>query len=279
MKKLIIILYTICIFISCSEKSVSDVNIPISIPEKPESGELILAKDIGNYAEYFTSTDYSVGITSIKDNPRCKECIYAFEGPNTDVVTKSSLIENQYYVSINGKDVFTPEVKSGTDASIHDMFGQKLSFKFTPKHHSIRSSSGVSQTASINAPELLSITNPVYEQLDELYPLCDYKNFIVEWNKDANNSNGVVVLVMWAGTMMFGNSYENVLVRNIDCIPDNGKAILPESIFDGIPDTALCFLILIRGDVSNVELDDDLTYQISAKTQVVLPFVLVREVV
>ena len=266
--------------IACSaakESRHQTAEINILIPETPQSVENILSWDFGNYLRYYDNFDYSVGITSSKYNPRCKEFIYAFEGPNTKAITKSDTERPQIEVLFNGQDYLSPDVKSNTSSDIHGLFGRRLKISLTNK--ASRNTKQVKTiTTELAAPEILEVTNPLYDAEDDLIPLCDYENFVVEWNQDSNNTNGVIVLVLWAGSMMFGDSYDNVLIRNVDCVPDTGFAVLKEDLFDGIPDTALCFLLMLRGDIENVQIDD-CVYQLSARTQVVLPFVLVREMV
>ena len=48
-------------------------------------------------------------------------------------------------------------------------------------------------------------------------------------------------------------------------------------VFDGIPDTALCYISLLRGNVENIPIGD-YSYKVMGESYAVLPFVLVRHI-
>jgi len=131
--------------------------------------------------------------------------------------------------------------------------------------------------ANLYVPKLIQIENPVVSSEDEEYPLCYYRDFVLEWNRDDDNSNGVMVAVEWTGTMIFGESHPDAYIRNTGHFDDTGIANLPKELFEGIPDTALCFLTILRGDIDNIVVDES-SYKVYGESHAVLPFILIREI-
>jgi len=133
-------------------------------------------------------------------------------------------------------------------------------------------------------PELLQITSPNIEIPDDLLPYCYYENFSLGWNADPQNENGLVVVVEWNGTDLYGNEYKEY-VRNADIIKtDNGKSVLNNKLFDGIPHGALVNIQLIRGniEVTGLIIDnatgEEEEFVFVAASQAILPIILVREI-
>jgi len=138
-------------------------------------------------------------------------------------------------------------------------------------------------STTMYVPELLEITSPHIATAEELLPYCYYKNFVLGWNADTQNKNGLVVVVEWNGKDIYGNEYKEY-VRSVDIITnDNGRAVLNNALFDGIPQGALASIQLIRGNIENIEgfingegLPEEFT--LVAGSQVILPFIMVREI-
>lgn len=63
-----------------------------------------------------------------------------------------------------------------------------------------------------------------------------------------------------------------------DLLYDTGEAFLNPDIFNGIPDTALCTLTILRGNVENV-LINDYSCKIAAETHQSIQFILIRNVI
>lgn len=82
-------------------------------------------------------------------------------------------------------------------------------------------------------------------------PLCYYDNFIIEWNEDAANENGVVVIAEWTGCTMHGHPQATYLA-NATLVDDTGLATLDTDLFEGIPDEASVDLWLIRGNINTM---------------------------
>ena len=86
---------------------------------------------------------------------------------------------------------------------------------------------------------------------DNPMPLCYYSDFLLEWNEDTKNKNGVMVVAEWTGSLL-GESSQNKRVVNVDIVEDKGRAVLNEKLFDSIPDGALVSLWLVRGNMMTI---------------------------
>lgn len=112
---------------------------------------------------------------------------------------------------------------------------------------------------------------------DNPIPLCYYQDYVVRWNQDLLNSNGIIILVNWTGSMVFGEDYPYANVTHVIGVPDSGETVLGEHMFDGIPDAAYCKLLLLRGDIDTIRVED-IDISIIAETHDILNFVLIRNI-
>jgi hypothetical protein len=76
----------------------------------------------------------------------------------------------------------------------------------------------------------------------------------------------------------FTRSHDRFLLIDDDVyhIGASLKEVLNYKLFDDIPDNALCYITLVRGNLENIELEDDKTYLAAGESHAVLPFVLIR---
>lgn len=231
--------------------------------------------DYGKYADFFSEPDATIGISSSRYYQLGDETVFAFYDPVENVSTKGANYDDHAFdIQINGINVFSPNTKSG-NGSIVNLFGNSITFNldcFGPGTKSMNANE-----VQLYAPEIVRIQFPNVPSEDNRYPLCYYKDFIVRWNADSNNVNGVVILVKWNGTMVFGNDYSSSYVYHTICVPDTGSFELDECMFEEIPDAAYCHLYLIRGDVENIEINET-NIRLLAESHDVLDFVLVRNV-
>ena len=86
-------------------------------------------------------------------------------------------------------------------------------------------------------PKIVRISFPEVVSEDNRYPLCYYKDFVVRWNEDSANKDGIVVFVKWSGIMVFGEDYSSSYIYHIVRVPDSGSTVLDETMFEGIPDS------------------------------------------
>lgn len=120
------------------------------------------------------------------------------------------------------------------------------------------------------------------EEIYLLSPACEdgillgaVDNFILQWNKDEKNDNGVIVIVEWAGRVLFGAQHPNVIVRRIDLFPDTGECVLPREMFDGIPDTAYCHMTIMRGN-AQVYLSDGYSFTEGGESHAGISFAAIK---
>ena len=85
---------------------------------------------------------------------------------------------------------------------------------------------------------------------------CDANNFVLEWNAVPENTNGVFILVRWYGHCTDDSTedqYQGSFIQNADLVEDNGHCVLNPQLFDGIPESALINISIIRGSVETIE--------------------------
>jgi len=230
--------------------------------------------DFGKYGLFTEEADATIGISSSRYYPLGEERIMAFYDPTERVSTKAE-DNHAYNIKINDKNVFAPFTRS-SHGSIKEMFGGKVRFDLSAFGSSTKS--GGANITELYAPQIVRIEFPRVTVEEDLNPLCYYKNYIVRWNKDEDNANGIIIIVKWNGIMAFGEDYPSSYIQRLVCVPDTGEAELEELMFDEIPDAAYCSLYVLRGDVDNVNIDDE-TYRLLAETHDVVNFILVRNIV
>lgn len=229
--------------------------------------------EIGKYAEMFRDSCETIGISSSRYYPLGEETVLAFYDPWDQIQTKGGTPGIDVgKIKINGHCLFTPATKAGS-GNITALFGNSVTFnvsEFAPV-----TKSGNSDNIALYAPQIVRIEFPSVNNEDELFPLCYYQNFVVKWNKDTNNENGIAILIKWNGSMAYGEDYASSYVYHSICVPDNGIAELPTSMFTGIPDAAICELYVLRGDVESLEMNEN-NLRLLAESHDVLSFILVR---
>jgi len=108
-----------------------------------------------------------------------------------------------------------------------------------------------SYTYTIQSATPINIIRPAIDNCNPI-PLCYYDNFIVEWNSDTQNQNGVVVVAEWNGATI-SQSPQNISIASVDIVDDTGIAALDTAIFRNMPDEALVNLWLIRGNLITID--------------------------
>ena len=229
---------------------------------------------LGKYSNYLEETDYSIGVSSSRFSPKEKENISAFFEPyphNHGIKSLAHITNND--ITINGDKIFVSKRKR-TAGEVYEMFGRHMNFAIRGTTPMTKGDDCLS--IELYAPEIVRIESP-YAVAEGLIPLCYYQNFTVKWNSDENNTNGVVIVIAWDGSMLFGDDYQSSMVYQIVCVPDSGSAELDESMFEGIPDAAVCRMYVIRGDIENLEIDET-NYQLMVRTNDSSRFILIRNI-
>lgn len=284
----IIMIMTVSVLITCCsssnpqdnetpETSGSQINLaPIDYSfYDPVYIDTLMTDDLGKYIDYVAQTDYIAGISSSKNNPLEKELIYTFSETSDYITTKTGSTPPAFNIKINGTQVGS---HAETKASAHweSIYGSHVYFEISAGSAMTRSASA-SETVDMYIPELIKVTSPIMQNESDMYPLCYYDGFTVRWNGDPENTNGVLVVIEWFGSMVFGDHNPNAYIRRTDRVDDTGEAVLSKDMFDDIPDTAICHLTLLRGNLENV-IADDYSFKLFGESHQNFPFILIRNI-
>ncbi|MDR2065196.1 MAG: hypothetical protein LBP85_05760 [Prevotellaceae bacterium] len=290
--KTIVVIAVSSIFASCTQepsiKSISKISIKKDNFWNLQSSDIILAKNVGKYADIYVPSDFYAVISAQKNDPLQDVFYSSYNGKNKNIAeTQSSQTStNIFSVTANTielktiDDIQISQKKSEKEEDLSSLYGKNVKFSIRNANHTQSVSSSTSDTTvSMYVPELIEIFSPSVLTKEDMYPLCYYENFILRWNADENNENGVAIIVTWTGSMAFGQDHPNISIRRTDVVPDNGSAVLNSHLFDDIPDTGIILLTLARGNVENIGLQDNYyKYQILSETHAVLPLILIRNI-
>lgn len=225
----------------------------------PKIESSYLVGDYGVYVDYFTETDNLIGLSSSKPGPLNNHRISGYAGPTYRSQTKTD-IAPEFNVTINGE--FFPEsaFTKSPASDLKSKFGAVAQFTIIPQN-ATKSSEG-NTTIEMYIPKEITITNPSLKIDDNYLPLCYYDGFQLEWNKDDSNTNGVD---------------PETHVRRTCILDDTGSGVIPADLFEGIPDTAVCHMTVLRGNIETLTLDDS-SYKIQAESHEFMTFILIREI-
>lgn len=228
--------------------------------------------DLGKYEQFFEKHDAQIGILSDGSKKDGEERISAYYKPPKSE-TKSSYSNLASAIRVNGFNLFS-SLTPKDERLVKDMFGGNISFSVSGEDSATKATQ---DHYSLYSPAILRIAAPQYMPRTGNSPICYYQDFVVRWNADRNNENGVLIIVRWMGSMLFGKDYSFQVCHTVR-VPDNGQTVLDESMFEGIPDTAYCHLFLVRGNLEDFEIDQ-IDYQLLTETHDLINFVLVRNIV
>lgn len=233
-----------------------------------------VATEYGNAFDMVMQADYTACLSAQKPDPFDNDIIDMYNGAGYRCDDTRSMPDSRspYRVEINGLDMESDDAtRSGDLAAIYGSQSQ-----FSLYNRAATRSEEPDTIVNMYVPALINITVPAVTSPSNSYPLCYYRDFVIRWNADPQNTCGVVVVIEWTGMMAFGSSNPNAYIRRTDVVAqDGGYAKLEEDIFDGIPDTAMVYITLLRGGVENMAIDD-VTYKVMAETHASMPFVLIR---
>lgn len=101
----------------------------------------------------------------------------------------------------------------------------------------------------------ITIIRPYVEEC-AIIPKCYYEDMEIEWTGDSNNTQGIIVLIQWTGTVLDGEGNREA-IYNVCLLEDSGVATLDNAMFDNIPDQAYVTMFLIRADILQVQENDE----------------------
>lgn len=284
MKKIdiaVLLCFLVFSFASCTKSEVEveeEVNlegVTVTVSEDSYMSNRTVVKlhgDPGVYSAIFEDADVRIGIASFRYEQTGLGKTIAFYDPKEESL-RESVFAGKF--KLNGEDFFSIASKSD-DNSLAEMFGEVVRLDLSGL--GLATKGPDIGNVDMYVPTPLQITFPQYDSDNHRAPLCYNQNFVVRWNADTQNENGVMAVVKWNGTVLFGEDYPSSDVIHFKHFPDTGSAELDDAMFEGIPDTAYCSLFLLRGEVENINIDQ-LDYQFLAETHDALDFVLVRNVI
>ena len=162
-------------------------------------------------------------------------------------------------------------------SQINDVFGSELSIKIKPSQGTTFKNGEGEMEIEMYVPKKINITNPKIENDKDLMPYCHYEDFVLEWNADPKNEEGLVVVAEYYGATAIPGEDSSPSIINTDIIEeDNGKTVLDNDLWEGIPNSAVVYLSLLRGNVKLEEVDGKVV-KFYAETHAELPIVLIKD--
>ncbi len=217
------------------------------------------------YHDYFKRTDYSAGISSLKSSSLSEHSIVKRINIKDQNKRQSLLINNKTIDQISNSN----KISRNEGQSI---YGKTISFKINTGDLS-RDENEI----EMYVPDLVEITNPQVNNPDEQFPVCYSENFILKWNVDPNNKEGLVIVAEYFGDNAIPENDTNRHILNTDVIDlDDGHAVLNNDLFKDIPNLSIVHLILLRGNVTIEEIEGEL-YKFFAESHVRLPLILLKD--
>ncbi len=263
----ILTVFIALIFISCDNELKEDKVRPSSDLELQENFSL-LDWSPNVYHDYFVQSSREVGISSLKANPFSEESVVNLFDERT--MAKSDLI-----YKING-DQFSSSAKSpGVD--MKSLYGTNVNFTIEKRSGASFKDGSSSKGVDMYVPHLISILKPEIKGPDELLPHCYSKNLVLEWNADPKNNEGLMIAAEYVGMSANPNMDKPEHIINTDFIKeDNGRWVIGEDLWAGIPDTGIVYLILLRGNVDLQEIDGELN-KFFAETHSIATIILIKD--
>lgn len=225
------------------------------------------------YHDYFKQTTYSVGFSSLKSNPLSEHSIVQRISSKEDEKSPSVLINDKKIISLS-------KANKISKIDSQNIYGKTVRFIVNRGNNSAKSSNTSSEESEIEmyVPDLLEITNPKIISEKDLFPICYYKDFVLEWNADPNNKEGLVVIAEYFGNNAIPKNDTGEHILNTDIIDtDDGHAVLNNALFKDMPNLSIVHLVLLRGNVVIEEITGE-SYKFFAESHVRLPIVLLKDV-
>lgn len=246
--------------------------------KQPLNVEYCVSDDVGKYIDFLAKTDFISGISASSANPLSETNFRAVnERVSISSTMKSGMELSVRNIIIDGNNI--ENIFVGTKSYSSAYYGRNVAFGIKSEGKSTKSESE-GDIGDVNVemyiPEVINITWPPVTSEEEIYPLCYYDGLHVKWNADAKNKEGILIVVEWTGLVAYGNHYSDAHVRCLQKVDDTGNAELDNSLFAAIPDTAICYLTLLRGNIENVVIDENVSYKLFGESHQSLPFVLIK---
>ena len=258
---------------SCNDETTIDIDEKQELNIEDTTSEItfnLLDYTPNVYHKYFADVDNTIGFSSVKSDPFKEH----FNSQRHFFAENSGKI----IFDINGEKISTKLGKGKiSEANLNDIYGKVNVFKIQPSSGKTFKNGDTEKEVEMYVPKKLNITNPKVKEQEDIMPYCYYKDFLLEWNADSKNDEGLVVVVEYYGATAIPSTENVPSVVNTDIIEvDNGKFVLDDSIWEGIPNSAVVYLSLLRGNVILEEVDGEVV-KFYAETHAELPLVLIND--
>lgn len=265
----LIALTFLTLFISCNQESDKTSQNNIIKNDKILEKEFNLVnyqKTV--YENYFVNATNNIEFSSLKPNSISEYTLKQSTSYNKEKVK----------ITINTNEIENlQKVLKKDDPLVESIYGKYITFKIHSKSKGNLKSKSDNQEVGMYVPNLVEITSPKIQSQKELFPVCYFENFVIEWNADVNNKEGLVVIAEYFGNSAIPSESTYKHVLNTAFIEnDNGKTILNKELFKDIPDLSFVHIVLLRGNVKIEEIEGEL-YKFVAESHVRLPIILSKD--
>jgi hypothetical protein len=288
-KNLYLTILIVTIILSSCTTETEKINNGMPVDNKVT--ENILYNGSSKYSQIFRIDAPILGYSTIKQNSLANEEFYAIDDVN-QIMAKQNDIQkvvsnNNVTFLVNGLNIneMQTNVTDGQQrakAISNTLYGNDVRFTLIRNNSNninrMKKISATDTTVMMYVPNLVEIISPKIEKSENLFPYCYYKGFELKWNSDRKNENGLVVIVEWYGTSLKEMKVDRY-IRNIDIIPeDDGSCVLNDKIFDNIPENAIAYITLLRGNITVLDDVEADSYRLVAESHVILPLILIRNI-
>lgn len=262
------------------EKTKHEYRVVMPTKSKKIQRDTVLANSLGNYEYFLAQSDYKIclSLTNIPHMGIRKSSLSIAKKTECgyNLISDTKLFTQD--ITINGISLKNLTTRKVEEVSYDSWFGKEANLIIGDKRFGRRDVEDPDDPGEPQLPSEVRITSPNIHEVEDGYPLCYFEDFILRWDSDVTNNNGTLVVVEWDGTMVFGEHYGNTSVRAMDLLDDTGVATLNPHLFDGIPDTAMCYLTLMRGLAVFDTEEDESSYSFICECSDTIPFVLIRNI-
>ena len=113
---------------------------------------------------------------------------------------------------------------------------------------------------NIYIPEQIDVNiNLAQHEVTGYYEIDKNSNLDISWNADANNENGVLMIITWTGHV-YGTQPQDIEYKYeqkaVLAETDDGHYSIPSSMFEDVPENALFQIKFVRGSLEKAYIDD-----------------------
>lgn len=254
MKYIIILILSSIVLLSCNKQHI----------QKATSSNIIISqgsnKEMLEYYQKHTNK-YDVGVslqstnnTSFKNfgntfNGYLQYSLNAFSGTNKiplETIKQMNFKIGNYNLSYDSKYEFNRTTQAGNnqDNIIVDLFNMKNISINIPYNNSINRTTDI----NISNPTPIYFISPTLS-FDES-AITTNNSFLIKWNKDDDNKNGVIIVLSWHGeTVSRTKKLPDNDLKVIKTVDDDGTELIDDAMLQYFPDDALIDIAIGRGNI------------------------------